>query len=72
MAVRSSIFAVLSMLSWRENRASYGHSLIVDPWGKIICELPEGDGYAIGEFDQERIDSARSQLPSMSNRRAFN
>ena len=66
------IFAPAQHGQHSKNRASYGHSVIVDPWGRIVCELPEGDGYAIGEFDQERIDSVRSQLPSLSNRRTFN
>ncbi|GIS51632.1 MAG: hypothetical protein Ct9H90mP27_1230 [Gammaproteobacteria bacterium] len=66
------IFAPAQHGQHSKNRASYGHSVIVDPWGRIVCELPEGDGYAIGEFDQERIDSVRSQFPSLSNRRTFN
>jgi len=54
-----------------KNRASYGHSLIVDPWGKIVCELPEGDGYAIAQYDLAKVESARSEIPSLMNRRPF-
>lgn len=54
-----------------KNRASYGHSLIVDPWGKILCEIPEGDGYALATYDQARIESARNEIPSLTNRRPF-
>ena len=54
-----------------KNRASYGHSLVVDPWGKIVCELPDGDGYAIAQYDPTRVDSARNEIPSITNRRPF-
>ena len=30
-------------------RASYGHSMIIDPWGRVLCEIPEGEGIALAE-----------------------
>lgn len=54
-----------------EHRASYGHSLIVDPWGKIIAELPEGDGYAIATVDRDQVMKVRQEIPSLANRRPF-
>ena len=53
------------------NRASYGHSTIIDPWGEILAELPDGDGYAIAEVDPERVAQIRQQLPSLANQRPF-
>ena len=53
------------------NRASYGHSIIIDPWGEILAELPDGDGYAIAEIDSERVAQIRQQLPSLANQRPF-
>lgn len=53
------------------NRASYGHSLIIDPWGEVIAELPEGDGYVIAEVDPGRVTEIRSQVPSLANQRPF-
>jgi predicted amidohydrolase len=53
------------------NRASYGHSTIIDPWGEILAELPDGDGYAIAEVDPERVAQIRQQLPSLANQRLF-
>ena len=53
------------------NRASYGHSIIIDPWGEILAELPDGDGYAIAEVDPERVTQIRQQVPSLANQRPF-
>ena len=53
------------------NRASYGHSIIIDPWGEILAELPDGDGYVIAEVDPERVVQIRQQVPSLANQRPF-
>ena len=54
-----------------EHRESYGHSLIIDPWGKILAEIPDGDGYAIATVDSNIVHSARTEIPSLANRRPF-
>lgn len=52
------------------NRISYGHSLIIDPWGNAVAECPEdGDGFAIAEIDPQRVQKVRRELPSLVNRR---
>ena len=53
------------------NRSSYGHSLIVDPWGKILAEIPQGDGFAIATIDPAEVARIRQEVPSLANRRAF-
>lgn len=51
------------------NRKSYGHALIVDPWGLIVAECKaDKDDYAVAEIDPSEIDRVRSQLPSLANR----
>ena len=52
-------------------RKSYGHGLIVDPWGEVIAELDEGDGFALADVDPARVEAVRAELPSLANRRAF-
>ena len=54
-----------------KHRASYGHSLIIDPWGRTLAEIPDGDGYAIAGIDQEEAMQVRSEIPSLANRREF-
>jgi deaminated glutathione amidase len=52
-----------------ERRASYGHSLIVDPWGEVVAELDDGDGMVLADIDPDRVASVRRQLPSLTHRR---
>ena len=49
-------------------RRSYGHSLVVDPWGEVIAELPEDDGIVTADLDLERLNAVRRQLPSLEHR----
>jgi len=54
--------------NWGKRR-SYGHSLVVDPWGEIVAELAEGDGVVTANLDLARLASVRRQLPSLEHRR---
>ena len=54
-----------------KHRASYGHSLIVDPWGRIAAELADGDGYVIAEVDPAQALQVRAEIPSLANRQPF-
>jgi predicted amidohydrolase len=49
---------------------SHGHSSIVDPWGTVLAEVPDGEGFAAADIDLQRQDEVRESLPSLSNRRA--
>ncbi len=52
------------------NRSSYGHALIVDPWGDVVAECPgHGDSFAIAAIDPERVAQVRRDLPSIANRK---
>jgi predicted amidohydrolase len=52
------------------NYDSWGHSLIVDPWGEILAEAGEGEGFVAADLDLARQERIRSELPSLANRRA--
>lgn len=49
-------------------RRTYGHSLIVDPWGDVLACRDEGEGVVIAELDPARIAAVRRQLPALSHR----
>jgi predicted amidohydrolase len=49
----------------------HGHSLIVDPWGKILAELPDGPGVISAEIDLDYLAQVRAELPALRHRRLF-
>lgn len=53
------------------HRASYGHALIVDPWGRVIAEVAEGDGFAMADIDLAQVQRVRREIPSLANQRPF-
>ncbi len=48
---------------------SWGHSMIVDPWGRLIAEIATGEGYAAADLDLGELARIRADLPSLANRR---
>ena len=50
-------------------RRTYGHSMIVDPWGDVLACRPDGEGVVLAEIDGERIRQVRAALPALGNRR---
>ncbi len=50
-------------------RASYGHAVIVDPWGVTLADAGDRPGLALAEIDPERLAQVRRQLPSLAHRR---
>lgn len=49
--------------------ATYGRSMIVDPWGTVLATAPDGDGYALATLDFDALARIRRELPSLANRR---
>ncbi|MEO1204594.1 MAG: carbon-nitrogen hydrolase family protein, partial [Pseudomonadota bacterium] len=52
-----------------DGRSTYGHSLIVDPWGRILAELAEGEGFITATIDLELQAKLRRDAPMLGNRR---
>jgi len=50
-------------------RRTWGHSLIVDPWGQVLASRDEGEGVVLADIDRERIAEVRRQLPALAHRR---
>ena len=52
-----------------DDRATYGHSLICDPWGRVLAELPKGNGVVAADIDPQLPEKLRKEFPALSNRR---
>lgn len=53
-----------------DGRRTYGHSLVVDPWGEVLLDMGgEAPGLGFAELDPARIADVRAQLPSLANKR---
>jgi nitrilase len=50
-------------------RRTWGHSMLIDPWGEIKAVLPEGEGIVTGEIDLEFLASVRESLPALRHRK---
>jgi nitrilase len=50
-------------------RLTYGHTMIVDPWGEVLAEQAEGEGLVLAEIDPARIKKVRGELPALVNRK---
>jgi predicted amidohydrolase len=53
----------------QDRRGTHGHSMLVDPWGRVVGVLPRGDGFVSCEVDLELIDKVRQDMPVASHRR---
>jgi predicted amidohydrolase len=52
-----------------DGRWTYGRSIIVDPWGTVLSQCPDRDGYALATLDLAYLDRFREEFPALKNRR---
>jgi predicted amidohydrolase len=70
-AIESQAF-VIAAAQWgvhNASRRSWGHSMIIDPWGTILAQVGEGEGIALAELDFAQLRDVRERLPSLRHRR---
>ena len=71
-AIEASAFVIAAAQvgSHEDRRETYGHSLVVDPWGEVLLDMGgEEPGLAFCDIDLARIAAVRAQVPSLANRR---
>ncbi len=51
------------------DRFTFGHSLIIDPWGRVLVEQATGNGHVAADIDPELPAKLRSEFPALANRR---
>lgn len=54
-----------------DGRATYGHSLVVDPWGEVLLDMGEAPGLGFAEIDPVLQDDVRTRVPALRHRRAI-
>ena len=52
-----------------ETRTTFGHSMVISPWGEILDEVEEGDGIAIAAMDKEEMQQIRLRMPLLSHQK---
>ncbi len=71
-AIEASAYVVAAAQVGRhaDGRETYGHSLVVDPWGEVLLDMGGAEpGLSFAELDPLRIAEVRAQVPSLANRR---
>ncbi|BDI61190.1 carbon-nitrogen hydrolase family protein [Qipengyuania nanhaisediminis] len=71
-AIEASAFVIAAAQVGRhpDGRETYGHSLVVDPWGEVLLDMGgAGPGLGFCDVDLARIEAVRAQVPSLANRR---
>ena len=54
-----------------DGRATYGHSLVADPWGELLLDMGESAGLGFTEIDPARVEAARARVPVLHHRRTI-
>jgi predicted amidohydrolase len=72
-AIETGCFIVApAQVGKHENgRETYGHSLIIDPWGKVLAQATDTQGIVFADLDLSLVAKARSQIPSLRHGQAF-
>jgi len=72
-AIETQCYVIASAQAGRHSakRESYGHSLIIDPWGKIVaqCSDPNATGIAVADLDMDLLSKVRERMPIGMHRR---
>lgn len=70
-AIEASAFVIAAAQVGKheDGRRTYGHSLVVDPWGEVLLDMGKEPGLGFAEIDLSRVAKVRRQIPSLANRR---
>ena len=70
-AIEAGLFVVAAAQVGRheDGRQTFGHSLVVDPWGEVLLDMGEKPGVAFADIDLKRISDVRSRIPALNHRR---
>jgi deaminated glutathione amidase len=72
-AIENQVFVIAAAQHGKHprGRQTYGKSVIVDPWGDVLAQAPEGEGMALAMVDLARLGKVRRELPCLTHTRSF-
>jgi predicted amidohydrolase len=72
-AIENGAFVISAAQAGRhaDGRETYGHSIIVAPWGEVLAEAGDGPEVILAEIDPARSEEARQRIPALKNERPF-
>jgi predicted amidohydrolase len=72
-AIEAGLFVVAPAQcgTHEDGRQTFGHSLVIDPWGEVLLDMGEEPGVCFADIDLKRISDVRSRIPALSHRRAI-
>ena len=70
-AIEAGLFVVAAAQVGRheDGRQTFGHSLVVDPWGEVLLDMGDGSGIGFADIDLSRISDVRSRIPALNHRK---
>jgi predicted amidohydrolase len=70
-AIEAGLFVVAAAQVGRheDGRQTFGHSLVIDPWGEVLLDMGEQKGVGFADIDLSRISEVRSRIPALSHRK---
>ena len=70
-AIEAGCFVIAAAQVGRheDGRETYGHSLVVDPWGEVLLDMGEEPGLGFADIDLERLRDVRARIPTLRHRR---
>ncbi|MBU3076358.1 nitrilase-related carbon-nitrogen hydrolase [Sphingomonas quercus] len=70
-AIEAGVFVIAAAQTGHheDGRDTYGHSLVIDPWGEVILDMGEAPGLGFAEVDPHAVAAVRARVPAIAHRR---
>ena len=70
-AIEAGLFVVAAAQvgQHEDGRHTFGHSLVIDPWGEVLLDMGDKVGVGFADIDLKRISDVRSRIPALNHRR---
>ena len=70
-AIEAGVFVVAAAQTGRhdDGRETFGHSLVIDPWGEVLLDMGDQPGLGVAEIDLDQVTAIRARVPALHHRR---